>query len=70
MAKLLDPDIFRKRYFERGGPTDDELLQGVKDGVIRGTIVCGRVYVADDALYNREPWQPEKPSTNPLLAAG
>jgi hypothetical protein len=69
MAKLLEADVFRKRYFERGGPTDQELIEAVSKGDMRGTIVCGRVYIADDALFNKEPWSPEKPSKNPLLMA-
>lgn len=69
MAKLLEPDTFRRRYFERGGPSDEELERDVAAGKLRGTIVCGRVWIADDALFNKEPWQPEKPNRNPLLAA-
>ena len=69
MPKLLEPDTFRKRYFERGGPTDEELKQGIENGTVRGTIICGQIYVADDALFNQEPWQPEKKITNPLLMA-
>ena len=69
MPRLLDADLFRRRYFERGGPSDDALRKDIEAGNLRGAIVCGQVYVADDALYNNEPWQPEKPSKNPLLAA-
>lgn len=69
MPKLLEPETFRRRYFERGGPTDEELEQGIKDGTVRGSIVCGQIWIADDALFNNDPWQPEKPSINPLLAA-
>lgn len=69
MAKLLETDAFRRRYFESKGPTDDELEQAVESGTMRGTIVCGKVWIADDALYNKEPWQPEKKSRNPLLRA-
>lgn len=68
MAKLLEADLFRKRYFERAGPSDDELRAEIEAGKLRGTIVCGRVYVADDALHNSAPWAPEQPSRNPLLA--
>lgn len=69
MAKLLESDLFRKRYFERGGPSDTELKADIEAGKLRGAILCGRVYVADDALFNNEPWQAATPSKNPLLAA-
>lgn len=69
MPKLLEPETFRRRYFERGGPSDEELKQGIANGTVRGAVICGKVYVADDALFNKEPWQPKKRSNNPLLAA-
>lgn len=69
MAKLIESDLWRKRYFERNGPSDDELKEEVSAGRLRGVIMCGKVYLADDALFNNEPWQPTVPSSNPLLAA-
>ena len=66
-AKLIEADLFRRRYFEREGPSDEELEADIKANKIRGSIVCGRIYIADDALYNKEPWQPEKRRINPIL---
>lgn len=69
MAKLLEAETFRRRYFERGGPSDEELERDVIEGKLRGTILCGKVWIADDALFNKEPWQPTAPTKNPLLRA-
>ena len=69
MAKLLEPDTFRRRYFESNAPSDEDLAEAVRAGTMRGTIVCGKVWIADDALFNKEPWQPEKRSNNPILMA-
>lgn len=68
MAKLIDPDTFRHRYFERVAPTDEELRAGIETGKIRGCILAGKIWVADDALHNSEPWRPEVTTQNPLLA--
>ena len=68
MAKLLDANTFRRRYFEQGGPSDDDLEREITTGALRGTIICGKPWIADDALFNNEPWQPSKKSKNPLLA--
>ncbi len=69
MAKLLDADTFRRRYFERDAPSDDDLRSEIEAGRLRGSVVCNQVYVADDALFNKEPWQPAQRKHNPLLAA-
>lgn len=69
MAKLLDTDTFRRRYFEQGGPTDADIERDITSGTLRGRIIGGKPWVADDALFNNEPWQPEKKTKNPLLVA-